>query len=345
MSDRVLLVGNFLSGRVGTRAVVEELAVRLAESGWQVVTTSPQMGRISRMVDMVRTVWGRRSDYDVAQIDVFSGLSFVWAEVVAWLLRRLNKPYMLILRGGNLPPFAARWPGRVRRLLNSTPAVYTPSFYILESMRAYCPHLERLANPLKLDAYPYTHRAAAQPKLAWLRAFHEIYDPAMAVKAVAALAAEFPDVALTMIGPDKGDGTLQAMQATADQLGVSERVTITGPVPKPEVPGRLAPHDIFINTTTAESFGVSVMEAAALGQCIVTTNVGELPYLWQDGENALLVDSGDAAAMADAIGRIVRDPALAAQLSAGARANAAQYNWTTILPQWESILRGLVNGE
>jgi len=40
-------------------------------------------------------------------------------------------------------------------------------------------------------------------ELVWLRAFHEIYDPVMAVRVVHELAERFPDVELAMIGPDK----------------------------------------------------------------------------------------------------------------------------------------------
>ena len=48
----VLLVGNFLSASVGTRGVCEELAMRLADSGWSVLTTSSKPARIARLADI-----------------------------------------------------------------------------------------------------------------------------------------------------------------------------------------------------------------------------------------------------------------------------------------------------
>src|SRR5262249_52348144 len=115
----VLLVGNFLSSTSGNRSVCEDLAIQLAVSHWPVLTTSARPGRLPRLFDMVTMAWCRRYDYAVAQVDVFSGPAFVWAEAVCQILRWIGKPYILTLRGGNLPAFAQSWPKRVCHLLCS----------------------------------------------------------------------------------------------------------------------------------------------------------------------------------------------------------------------------------
>jgi glycosyltransferase involved in cell wall biosynthesis len=143
---------------------------------------------------------------------------------------------------------------------------------------------------------------------------------------------------LSMFGPDKRDGSLQSLKAEIQRLKLGEQVHREGAVAKQDVPKALNSGDIFLNTTNHESFGVSVMEAAACGLCIVSTNVGELPFLWQDGSDALLVNPDDSAAMAAAVRRILTDPGLAERLSHNARAKAEQYDWSVILPQWEQIL-------
>src|SRR2546430_1648488 len=103
---KLLLIGNFLSASIGTRGVCEELAGRLAAPGWSILTTSSKPGRVARLADMLATVWNRRRDYDAAQVDVYSGAAFFWAEAVAFALRRAGKPYVLTLHGGALPDFA-----------------------------------------------------------------------------------------------------------------------------------------------------------------------------------------------------------------------------------------------
>src|SRR5437867_2359738 len=133
----ILLVGNFLSSSIGVRSICEDLAEQLASAGRVVFTTSTERRRLPRLVDMVRTVWRRRREYGLAQVDVYSGPAFVWAELVCEVLRLVNKPSILTLHGGNLPVFARRWPRRVGRLLRSAAAVTTPSRYLLHEMRPY----------------------------------------------------------------------------------------------------------------------------------------------------------------------------------------------------------------
>jgi glycosyltransferase involved in cell wall biosynthesis len=314
------------------------LAERLSSAGWPVLTTSDKSARLSRLADMLTTVWRRRKNYTVAQVDVYSGPSFIWAESVCWLLGRLGKPFILTLHGGNLPAFARRWPSRLRRLLNSATVVTTPSRYLKDLLEPYREDLLLLPNAIDLGSYPFRLRSNPQPKLVWLRALEGTYNPCMAVNSLAELVREFPEIQLTMIGPDKGDGSHQRVKSELKRLNLQGQVNLPGAVPKAKVAEALNYADIFLNTTNYESFGVSVMEAAACGLCIVSTNVGGLGFLWNDGHDAILVQPDDSKAMAAAVGRILSEPGLAERLSRNARANAEQFDWSVILPQWERLL-------
>lgn len=337
----LLLVGNFLSGSSGTRGVCEDLAVALETAGWPVLTTSSRPSRFARLLDFLLTVWWQRHRYNVAQVDVYSGLAFVWAELVCWALRMTKKPYVLTLHGGNLPVFAQGSGKRVQRLLQSSSAVTTPSAYLFEQMRPYRQDLVLIPNPLDLAKYPFKHRERPAPNLVWLRAFHDIYNPSLAVRVVALLAKDFPTVRLVMMGPDKGDGSRESMKDLALKLGVVDRVTCTGQVPKDEIPHRLHQGDIFLNTTRVDNTPVSVLEAMACGLCIISTNVGGIPYMLEDEYDALLVPAGDHAAMAKAVQRLLTEEGLAKRLSGNARRKVEQFDWSNILPKWERLFTGV----
>ncbi|MFG0262382.1 MAG: glycosyl transferase family 1, partial [Novipirellula sp. JB048] len=144
----VLLIGNFLSNHVGNFSVCEDLAVRLRESGMKVITASDRKARVPRLTDMLATVLTRRNQYQVASVDVYSGLGFGLAEATCYALRAIGKPYVLTLRGGNLPHYSKRWPRRVQRLLSGAAAVTTPSNYLLQTMQGFRSDLTLLPNPL-----------------------------------------------------------------------------------------------------------------------------------------------------------------------------------------------------
>ncbi|MGH9766394.1 MAG: glycosyltransferase family 4 protein [Blastocatellia bacterium] len=342
MKPRILIVGNLLSATLGVRSVSEDLAARLSSAGWNVLTTSESRGRLPRLLDMVMTVWRRRREYDVANVEVFSGPAFCWAEVVCFLLRRFGKPYILTLHGGNLPDFARRYPRRVRRLLQSARFVTTPSGYLLDRMSVYRSDLILAPNPLNLEAYQFRRRARASPKLVWLRAFHKIYNPTLAPRVVRQLAGDFPEIHLDMIGPDKGDGSAKEVRQIISELEISRRISQIGVVAKNQVPRYLNLGDVFLNTANVDNTPVSVLEAMACGLCVVSTNVGGIPYLLEHERDALLVPPDDCQAMAAAVRRILTSPQFAKMLSQNARKKAEQHDWLVILPQWERLFEAAI---
>lgn len=340
----VLLIANFFSSITGAKGVSEEIACNLrTSSNWNVITASPYPGRIRRLADFIFTIITKKKRYDIANVEVYSTSAFLWAEVSAQLLFWLRKPFVLTLHGGGLPRLAERTPRRVRHLLQIANAVTTPSRYLQQQLRGFRSDIIYLPNGLNLGNYPFQLRKSPYPRLVWLRAFHEIYNPVMAIEVVSLLKEKFPDVHLNMIGPDKGDGSFEKAQKQVREKNLEEKIEFIGPISKEDVPAWLKKCDIFLNTTHLESFGVAVMEASAMGLPIVTTNVGELSYLWTDEHDAMLVPADDPEAMARAIHRILTEPGLAARLSANARSKVEQFDWSVILSRWEELWGMLKN--
>jgi len=334
---RILMVGTHLPPTVGSRSVGEGLAERLKKVGFAVRLVSAQKSRALRVADMLLTVWRARASYDLVQLDVYSGAAFSWAEWVSKLACRLGKPIVLTLHGGNLPEFARDHPRRISRLFSRASRITAPSQYLANALRNFQSDIDVIPNPLDLDSYQYQRRDSSRPRLIWLRTFHRIYDPLLAVRVLARVASRFPDAHLTMIGPDK-DGSLAKVRAEAEKLGVLDRLTFTGGVDKTEVPRLLAMGDIFLNTATIDNAPVSVLEAMASGLDVVSTNVGGMTYLIENEREGLLVPPGDAEAMAGAVMRLLSDNELASRLSRNGRKRAELHGWDSILPQWERVL-------
>ncbi len=68
----------------------------------------------------------------------------------------------------------------------------------------------------------------------------------------------------------------------------------------------------------------AILEAMAMGVPVVATRITAIPELIEDGESGLLVPPHDAVALAEAIARLIDDPALAVRLAANARARIAE---------------------
>jgi glycosyltransferase involved in cell wall biosynthesis len=108
-----------------------------------------------------------------------------------------------------------------------------------------------------------------------------------------------------------GDGpSALDLQERARQLGVEDIVEFTGAVPASHVAEALAGADVFCLASFAEGIPISVMEALARGVPVVTTYVGGVPELVEDGKSGKIVAAGRPDLLADAIEALVVDAEL-----------------------------------
>ena len=96
-----------------------------------------------------------------------------------------------------------------------------------------------------------------------------------------------------MIGPDKGDGSLEKSLDLAKRLGVEGHLTLIPGVPHEEVANYLQKNDIFINSTNYDTAPRSVIEAMASGLCVISTNVGGIPWLITNEVDGMLVPANE----------------------------------------------------
>ena len=334
----VLLAGNFLSPLGLNRAPIEDLAEKLRSEGFPVTTTSEYRNGMMRAADLIWTAVVAKNDYDVGVVDLYSGKAFLWGDALSRTLQLIGHPFIICLHGGALPDYSRMYPERVRKCLRRADFVTAPSAYLVEQMRPYRSDVVLLPNPLNVGAYPYVWRRQPSSRLVWLRSFRHIYNPMLAPKVVSVLAQRGIHADLTMIGSDWGDGTFRRTQSVTAELGLSERISFPGPVPRAKVPQVLNQADIFLNTTNVDNNPVSVAEAMACGLCIVSTDVGGMSYLLDHEVNGLLAPPDNPEAMADAVQRILSDSDLAAKLSRNARRKAEGFDWEAVLPQWRDLL-------
>jgi glycosyltransferase involved in cell wall biosynthesis len=134
------------------------------------------------------------------------------------------------------------------------------------------------------------------------------------IQAAAQLAPEFPGLKVVIAGRGDEEARLRAL---VHKLALEETVLLVGQ--RNDVPDLLAALDIAVCCSDFEGSPLAVMEYMAAGLPVVATRVGGVPELIEDGAHGLLIDRGDADALARAVASLLRNPVLRAELGARAR--------------------------
>jgi glycosyltransferase involved in cell wall biosynthesis len=148
-----------------------------------------------------------------------------------------------------------------------------------------------------------------------------------------ALAAEFPDLRLRIVG----DGPLrQALVARLERAGLADRATFLGAVPAERVQQELRAADLFVFPSHYESFGIAILEALAVGLPVVSS---DLPATREAaGDAGRLLPAGSTALWVEAIRALIGDLPARQQMSLAGRAHARAYTWRRAAEAMESYL-------
>ncbi len=146
------------------------------------------------------------------------------------------------------------------------------------------------------------------------------------IRAAANLRANGRDLHVLLIGEEtRGERQDYARQlrSLAETLQIADRVHFRGFIK--EVATAFAAMDVFTLTSLSETYGMVTIEAMAAGCPVIATKTGGTPDLVGDGPTALLIPPSDAAALSDAIAKIMDAPELAASLGESGQAHATRH--------------------
>lgn len=208
--------------------------------------------------------------------------------------------------------------GRLRFVVDRLLEPLTSAYYgVAHAQRSYLvDHLGHPAEKVEIihngvDPAVFAPRAAAGVELppgartiGVVAVLREEKDHRTLLRAVRMVVDEIPEAHLLVVG----DGPLRGeLEALARRLGIAGNVTFAGS--RPDVAALLPALDVAVLSSTTECFPMAVLEAMASGVPVVGTAVGGVPEMIEDGATGYLVPPRQPRAMADALVKVLRDPA------------------------------------
>ena len=153
------------------------------------------------------------------------------------------------------------------------------------------------------------------------------------LKAMATLTVQHPGCQLLIVGDGPARGSLESLSR---ELRLSDCTRFAGA--RRDIPRILPLVDLFVLPSLYEGFGIAILEAMAAAKPVVATAVGGIPEFVVPGETGLLVQPGNPAHLAQAIGSLLRDPERAVRMGARGRERVvAGFQVSTVVRRHEQV--------
>lgn len=133
----------------------------------------------------------------------------------------------------------------------------------------------------------------------------------------------------------------EELRRLAQQLGISNRVEWPGKIAREHLAEEYRRASLLLVPSRYEPFGIVLIEAMASGLPIAASNVGGIPHVVNGGECALLVEAGDAAALARAITDLAGNPDEMRRLSEAGLIRAREFDAEAGVGKWLDRYREL----
>jgi D-inositol-3-phosphate glycosyltransferase len=163
------------------------------------------------------------------------------------------------------------------------------------------------------------------------------------IRSAGEVIAEFPDCRFLIVGEvTKGQGQSfpHRLRGLIRELGLEEKVILTGF--RSDAAQILRALDIFAFPSYKETFGMSLLEAMAMGVPVVATDSGGVPEILDYGKCGLLIPPRQSPPLAEAIKQYLKDPDLARSMAHHARKRVEQeYDLRLVLDKIENLYLGL----
>lgn len=338
-NNGILIIGNFFNNKKGRPTTqAEELYKLLLSNSHNVFFTSIYINRLLRFFDIIFKIIFLRKKYTIINIQFYGGLALYIEDIASFLAVLFSKKIIFTLHGGAIPIKILKHPKWYLRVLKRADIITVPSLFLKESLSSYNLPIQIIENSIPLHDYKYFVKNSFSPKILWMRSFHPIYNPEMAINVISLLTKDFPDIKLFMAGSDLG--YFDFIKKRVSDLDLSRNIEFIGYLDLKAKLKYAELCDIYICTNNIDNTPVSLIEMIALGLPIITTNVGGISYFLNKNQ-ALFVSINDHLAMANEIKNIINDHILGKSLVSNSRSILSSFDEVNVYKKWDSLLRSI----
>lgn len=265
--------------------------------------------------------------YDVLHIHGCSdrGMLPVVYGVIAGKIWR--KRIIITYHGGGAEEYFAKCGTFARRWLCRADKVIVLNGYLEKVFKEYNIPCVVVPNIILLPEIKRTHKWNTKaPRFISVRHLRELYNIPCILRAFQQVQRHIPDASLTILGCGP---LLEELQQYVRDNNL-KHVTFVGQVPNEEMNRYLAEHDVFLSAPRVDNMPVSVLEAMNAGVLVISSKVGGVPYIINDGRTGLLFEYDDDKKLAQQMLWATGNQEESLKMIEAARKEVKKYSWNHI---------------
>ncbi|MEZ5525426.1 MAG: glycosyltransferase family 4 protein [Pseudomonadales bacterium] len=291
-----------------------------------------------RLAPYLYQLWRQIRASDLVHVLANSGWSWhLFAAPAIWIGWLLRKPVVINYRGGEAETFfkrAWRW---VAPTVNKSRLVIVPSGFLQRIFARHGVPAQVVPNILDLARFDFADKKTCEGEALHFvvtRNLEKIYGVETVLQAFAMILERYPKARLTVAGSGPEEN---ALKAQAVSLGIVSAVTFAGRLEPQQITELYCAADVLLNASIVDNSPNSLIEALAAGVPVVSSNVGGIPDLVEDGCSALLVPASQPQALARAVFELLENRSLREKLVLEGQQVAARFDQQNVLQKLEAV--------
>ena len=298
----------------------------------------PVLRALFRLLPYLRALWQTAGRVDLFHVMANSGWSWhLFAAPAVWVAHWRGVPVVVNYHGGEAEAFLQCAGGLVRFTLRRASVLTVPSSFLQQVFLRFGISARVVPNTIDLSRFPPRGPVCGTvPHLMVARNLEPLYDIGSAIRAFGYVRVRFPGARLSIAGTGS---EAQVLRQLVLALGLADVVEFTGRLEIDAMAALYRNANLLLNTSLADNMPVSLLEAWSSGVPVVSTNVGGIPHLAQDGVNASLVPPSDPVAMAQACMLLLSNEVTWTQRAQAGLQEVKRYTWCCVQPVLADVYR------
>ena len=325
---KILLTANYKKGIGGINAQVDLLHTYLnQEDGIKADVFSTKGNPLRRCIAFLKLLCQARR-YDILHIHACSYWGMVPAVLGVIAGKLWRKRIVITYHGGEAKDYFAKHAAFVRRWLGRADEVIVLSGFLKEIFDQY--QIPCVVIPNIVVLRPQTERTTTiAPKFISIRHLEPLYNIPCVLQAYKQVLKQYPEASLDILGQGSMRAALEAYVQQHKLIGV----TFVGQVPNDKIYDYFANASIMLSAPKIDNMPVSILEAMNAGLLVISSRVGGVPYMIEDGKTGLLFESEKCNDLADKMILALTHLSESNNMIIAAQKEVQKYSWENVKQQ------------